>query len=237
MSDLQREVSQREGRLSLPSRILRAFVGWFLDHLYTDLAWAYDLVANVTSVGQWWVWQRALDDALPAGPLLELGVGTGRLLHRYLAEGRQVYGVELSPQMISIARRRLQSSSLPPHLIQASAAALPFKPNAFHALFSTFPSDYILQGETLAEALRMLALGGELIVLPGAWITGRGPLDRLAHSLYRIAGQSPPTDLGWLEGINLPGIELEWHVVEQARARVLRLHLRPEGRSARPGSS
>lgn len=227
MSKWAERVAQMERGAGWWQRPLLRFVRWFLDHLYTDLAWAYDLVANVTSMGQWWTWQRALDEALPSGPLLELGAGTGRLLRRYLTEGRHVIALDRSTQMVSITSRRLRTASLPLRIVQASATALPFKPAAFQTAYATFPSDYILEPVTLSEALRVLAEDGEIIVLAGAWIAGDRPLDRLARLLYQLTGQSPPSDFGWLEELDLPGVQFEWRVVEQPRARVLRLHLRP----------
>jgi ubiquinone/menaquinone biosynthesis C-methylase UbiE len=45
-------------------------------------------------------------------PLLELGCGTGRLLLPLAAAGYQVTGVDLSPEMLEIARRKVQDQGL-----------------------------------------------------------------------------------------------------------------------------
>lgn len=212
-------------------RWLRRFVGWFLEHLYTDLAWAYDLVANLSSMGQWWTWQTAVDDALPSGPLLELAHGTGRLLRRQLKQGMSVIGLDLSPQMSRIASRRLAEAGLPRRLLRARAEALPFAEGSFRGAYTTFPSEFILDPNVVTEVLRVVADGGEFVVVPTAWITGRRPWDLVGRWLYTVTGQSP-TDhrsLQWLDSLDLPGAELEWEIVQQPRADVLRLRLRAEG--------
>ncbi len=209
-------------------RWLRQFVGWFLQHLYTDLAWAYDLVASLTSVGQWWRWQTAVDECLPDGRLLEVGHGTGRLLRRQLRAGRSVVGMDLSRQMIRIASRRLEQAGLPRILVRARAQALPFAAGTFNGAYATFPSKFILEPDTCAEVLRALTPEGVFVIVASAWIRGRGFLDRLARFLYLITGQSPNDDLDWLTPMTPAGGTLTWEIVEQARARVLRIRIRRE---------
>jgi SAM-dependent methyltransferase len=78
-------------------------------------------------------------------------------------------------------------------LVNGYAQFLPFPSCSFDQIISTFPSDFLWQPETLAEAWRVLVPGGELIILPVAWITGRRPAERLAAWLFRLTGQSPPS--------------------------------------------
>lgn len=211
---------------------LRRFVSWFLDHLYTDLAWAYDLVASVTSLGQWWTWQRAVAGALPDGRLLELGVGTGRLLRELTAEDRSVVGLDRSPQMIRIARRRLRRSGGPLLLLRADALQLPFMSASFAGAYATFPSDYILQPETLRQVLRVLEPGGVFVVIPSARIRGNSLPDRLAGWLYRITGQSGAPDPAWRRRLGELGVAGRLEMVEQPRAQVLRLVIVKPGAGA-----
>lgn len=221
MNSTSEEPVQPRGNRS--PQYLHRFVGWFLDHLYTDLAWAYDLVASVTSLGQWWTWQRAVAGALPDGPLLELGVGTGRLLRELRAEGRSVVGLDRSPQMVRIARRRLRRSDGPLSLLRADALQLPFASASFAGAYATFPSEYILQPETLRQVLRVLEPGGVFVVIPSARIRGNSLPDRLAGWLYRVTGQSGPPDPAWRQPLRELGVAGRLETVEQPRAQVLRL--------------
>jgi len=66
------------------------------------------------------------------GPVLELGIGTGRLAEPLLAQGLDVVGLDASPSMLAQARQRLATAidSTGPSLtlVQADMAALPFRP-------------------------------------------------------------------------------------------------------------
>jgi ubiquinone/menaquinone biosynthesis C-methylase UbiE len=57
---------------------------------------------------------------------------------------------------------------------------------------ATFPSDFIVDPETLKEICRVLAPGGRLIVVPSAWITGKSIPHRLSAWLFHITNESPP---------------------------------------------
>jgi SAM-dependent methyltransferase len=45
------------------------------------------------------------------GPVLEIGVGTGRLFAEALRRGADVHGIDLSPAMVERCRRRQESAS------------------------------------------------------------------------------------------------------------------------------
>ncbi len=157
--------------------------------LYYELAWTYDLVSWVVSLGEWRRWQQA---ALPfvQGPVvLELGHGPGHLLAALQQAGFTVWGVDLSPFMGRRARRRLQKQGLSANLIQAQAQALPLPTAVCHTVLATFPTEYIVDPQTLAAVHRVLVGNGRLIVVPEGHLTGRSGLHRLIDWLFRITGQ------------------------------------------------
>ncbi len=172
------------------ARLLR----WSFQLLYTKLAWSYDLVAWFASSGHWGEWQRVGLARLPAGRLLELGHGPGHLLLALAQEGRAVIGVDPSPQMSRQAARRLRQAGQVARLVRARAGALPFAAGAFDGLLSTFPSEYIQEPQATASISRVLRLGGVLVVVPWARVTGHGPLDRLLARVYRWI--APPDGTG-----------------------------------------
>lgn len=107
--------------------------------------------------------------------------------------GIKTIGLDESPQMSRQANRRLIAKGFQPFLIHGLAQSLPFSDSHFRQIVSTFPSEYIYHPKTLLELYRVLRPGGELLVLPVAWITGPKWYDRLAAALFRVTGQSPET--------------------------------------------
>lgn len=222
-------------------KLLSAFLRFFFRHLYTTFAWAYDLVAMTTSMGQWGTWQAAALDVLPnQGRVLEVGHGPGHLLKQRALDGCIDFGVDVSPQMGRIAYKRLSDAGLQPHLVRAQAQALPFASASFQAIYATFPSEFILAPETLASFRRVLQSDGSLVIIPMSRITGRSLPDRLAAWLYSITGQSRDIGTGWKKLLQASGFEGTLEIVQQSRAEVYRLiatKLPSQDRFAGPGGT
>ncbi len=139
------------------------FWQWFFDRLYTDLAGVYDLVAWLASGGLWYQWVEAAARFLADDPVLEVGFGRGHLLVRLACQGRNVVGVDRSPQMVAAARRRATATGVPVKLVQADATALPFADQTFGTLVTTFPAPYVLSETAQQEFARVLKPGGRWV--------------------------------------------------------------------------
>jgi ubiquinone/menaquinone biosynthesis C-methylase UbiE len=135
------------------------------------------------------------------GSVLEIGFGPGHLQMALNADGLAVFGLDESRQMSHQAARRLHRVKYPQRLIRGNAQNLPFLDCAFDRVVATFPSEFIFEGQTLLDIHRVLRPAGELVIVPSAWITGKGLLERLAAGLFLVTGQA-----GVLEQI-LPGIK------------------------------
>lgn len=202
---------------------LRWFLTIFFRELYTRLAWCYDPVAIITSVGEWFTWQRTAYGAVVGEPVLEIGFGTGHVQSDLSSRGWRTIGIDISPQMAHISRRRLLRRQLSPRLVLADARALPFADAIFQSAVSTFPSEYLFESGTLQEARRVLRQGGRLVVIPMAQITGRGLADRLAGWLYRFTGQSGAITPAWAKGFKDAGFEAQIETVTLPRSNVIRI--------------
>jgi len=174
-------------------------------------------------MGQWRKWQSAAKPSSRTGDLLELGSGPGHLLATLSREGQRSVGLDISTQMLKMARRNLIHAGFSPLLTHARAQALPFRSNHFAHIVATFPSGYIADPATLAEAFRVLIPMGELVVIGLVQITGDSWADRFAAWLYRFTGQSGEPREEWKRPLQEAGFQPRFEIIEQERARVLRI--------------
>jgi ubiquinone/menaquinone biosynthesis C-methylase UbiE len=207
----------------IASKLIASFLRFFFKHLYTTISWAYDFVALTTSMGQWRKWQSAAAPSSQTGNLLELGSGPGHLLADLSRSDHISVGIDTSPQMLKRAQRNLDRRGITPMLIQGRAQALPFRPNHFSDIIATFPSEYIVDPATLAEAFRVLQPDGELVIVELVQITGISLADRFASWLYRFTGQSGEPREEWKIPLQEAGFSPRFEIIEQERARVLRV--------------
>ena len=114
-------------------------------------------------------WQRVA--ASSAGPIVELGCGTGRVTLPVARGGTQVIGVDLSAPMLTRARARVRRSRLSRrvHLVRADIRHLPFEPARFDLVIAPYGVlQSLLQERDLAAALRaahaVLRPGGRLVL-------------------------------------------------------------------------
>jgi len=170
---------------TLPRRLIK--FGFHL--LYHELAFTYDAVAWLVSLGQWQAWGRTALDRVRGPRVLEIGHGPGHLLIALARSGRQPIGIDLSPQMSRIAHRNIRHAGVQAPQMQCRVQALPFRSGVFDSVVSTFPSDYIADVATLREVQRVTNDRGRLIVVFGAQLIGREPSKLLIEWLYRLTGQ------------------------------------------------
>ncbi|MFC1936517.1 class I SAM-dependent methyltransferase [Chloroflexota bacterium] len=171
-------------------RWLAKFLKIFFHLLYHQFAWTYDLVSGIVSLGMWNSWIRSSLPKLPGPRVLELGHGPGHLQSALFNTPAQAFGLDLSPQMGKLAVQRLKRIGHSPRLTNADTKNLPYPANTFDQLVATFPTEYIVDPETITETHRVLKTGGQVIIIPVAWITGQSFFHRLAAWLFKITGQA-----------------------------------------------
>lgn len=109
--------------------------------------------------GRRWVTSRVTDN------VLEIAVGTGRNLPSY-ARGVSVTGIDISPAMLEIARRRASECGTNADLRVGDAQALDFPDDAFDSVVSTLTMCTIPDHErAIAEVRRVLRPGGRFVLL------------------------------------------------------------------------
>ena len=174
--------------------------------MFSRIAWKYDLVNDVMSLGLHRLWKRqtvamALPDAgrsmQDAGRarVLDLCCGSGDLC--FLAEDRgaaSVVGVDFTLPMLAVARARRRSGGRRSGFVQADALALPFADGAFDAITISYGLRNIADLDAaLREMRRVLAPGGRAVVLD----FGK-PDNAFAGGAYRAFLHAMTPAVGWL---------------------------------------
>jgi SAM-dependent methyltransferase len=135
---------------------------WHFHATARDWDAAYD---HSTVLGHWW--RARLEAAIELighgpGSLLEVGVGSGRLLAALADRGWTVTGVDPAPAMVELARAR---APVPPDsLVVARAEALPFPAGGFDVAVAIGVLEYADMDAALRELVRALRPGGRAVV-------------------------------------------------------------------------
>jgi ubiquinone/menaquinone biosynthesis C-methylase UbiE len=100
-----------------------------------------------------------------SGKVLEVAVGTGKNLP-YYPRGCRIIAVDLSREMLKVARKRAVKLSLDISFLQAAAEVLPFQDKSFDTVVSslttcTFPNPVL----ALREMARVCRTGGKILLL------------------------------------------------------------------------
>jgi ubiquinone/menaquinone biosynthesis C-methylase UbiE len=131
---------------------------------YNRFAHWYDWVEGVPGIlGVSRLRRRLLQRA--SGRVLEVAVGTGKNLHSYPANCR-ISAVDVSSEMLSVARKRAAKLSLNVSFLLADAEALPFPDKSFDTVVSslttcTFPNPVA----ALREMARVCRPQGRILLL------------------------------------------------------------------------
>jgi len=180
-------MGERGQRLKWVNFIPTLFFGLF----YHNLAIFYDLVTNAISFNMWVQWLATTLPYLQDGKILEIGHGTGKLQKILALQGYQVFGLEPSPQMIKITKRRLINAGQPFRLVRGLSQAIPYKDGFIDHIVSTFPAEYITEPNTVKEIKRVLRPGGDLIILRFAWLSDQHMPYKAIAWLFRLVGEAP----------------------------------------------
>ena len=121
-------------------------------------------------------WRDLLLDALPTGParVADLGSGTGTLSLLLAEHGHTVDGVDVSPEMVRLAREKA-AEVRGVRFVEADASAPPLEPASYDAVLCR----HVLwampdPAATLGRWVDLLAPGGRLLLVEGRWFNGAG---------------------------------------------------------------
>jgi ubiquinone/menaquinone biosynthesis C-methylase UbiE len=136
-----------------------------------------EIAEKYNRFARWYDWLEAIPDLLglrllrrrllqPAsGRILEVAVGTGKNLP-YDPEGSRIIAVDISLEMLKVARRRAVKSSINSWFVLADAESLPFRDKSFDTAVSalsacTFPNP----ARVFQEMARVCRTDGKILLL------------------------------------------------------------------------
>lgn len=121
--------------------------------------------------------------------LLDAGCGAGLFSNLAIEKGAQVTGVDISPGLLDVARRRNRRNSF----LKEDLESLPFADNSFHVVtaLNCFQNASTVQA-ALGDAKRVLKSGGRLMI--GTW--DRPEVNDAAYILNAISSLMPAPQRG-----------------------------------------
>ncbi len=145
---------------------------------FDKIARDYDRLNRVMSLGLDRWWRRRAVRGLH-GKVLDVACGTGDMVVELQKHGCNVTGVDLSEEMMAIARQKAPEATY----MLADAEQLPFSDGTFDAVTCAFGvRNFVHLEQGLGEMLRVLKPGGTIVILELA--TPDSPLIRPFYNLY-----------------------------------------------------
>lgn len=149
---------------------------------FDEIARDYDRMNHLMTAGLDRCWRKRTVQGLH-GKVLDVACGTGdmvvELLRTRHAASLQVTGVDLSEEMLAIAKRKAPQAEYR----LADAEHLPFGDASFDAVTCAFGvRNFVHLEQGLSEMLRVLKPGGRMVILELA--TPDSPLVRPFYNLY-----------------------------------------------------
>ena len=139
----------------------------------------------------------------PLGRLIDVGTGTGRMIELLGADAEEAIGIDRSPGMLRMARAKIAAAGLGADLRQGDMYALPLPSCSADTIVIHQVLHYAQQPPAaIAEAARVLAPGGRLLIVDFAAHDREELRDRDAHARLGFADEAM---LQWLKAAGLEG--------------------------------
>ena len=145
---------------------------------FDKIARDYDRMNHLMTAGLDRRWRKSAVQGLH-GKVLDVACGTGDMAVELLRQGCSVTGVDLSEEMMAIAKQKAPQAEYS----LADAEHLPFEDATFDAVTCAFGvRNFVHLEQGLSEMLRVLKPGGRMVILELA--TPDSPLLRPFYNLY-----------------------------------------------------
>ena len=127
---------------------------------YDEYASSYDKTLDFLNSFEGEVLQRMLR-GVRGGKILDVGCGTGRLIRQLLDRGAEIVGLDISPEMLKIARKKFKKTTF----IEGNIENMPFPDDNFNIVIASFVIVHLKDlRKAFDEVYRVLKPGGIFIV-------------------------------------------------------------------------
>lgn len=159
---------------------------------FDKIACGYDRMNRLMTLGFDRCWRKKAVKGF-GGKVLDVACGTGDLVVELLKHGCSVTSIDLSEEMMAIAREKAPDATY----IVADAEQLPFEDKTFDAVTCAFGvRNFVHLKQGLDEMIRVLKPGGRMVILELAT-----PDCALVRPFYRLYTKYVIPRLGqWLAG-------------------------------------
>lgn len=134
--------------------------------MFDRIVGRYDFLNRLLSLGQDILWRKKMaKEAVDSNTkiVLDLAVGTGDSAKEVLKKGVKVIGVDISFEMLKIAKVKLKGNLIP---VVGSGYQLPFRDNTFDTVTCAFGIRNMHETKAaLEEIVRVIRKGGKVVIL------------------------------------------------------------------------
>lgn len=163
---------------------------------YGKMSWCYPIVERIFEKG---IRGKCLEllKLQEGESVLEIGFGTGYALIEFaksVGERGEVYGIDLTPEMLKLAEKRIEKERLEERikLYEGNAKSLPYENNMFDVVYTSFTLELLSTQDisrVLKEIKRVLKPNGRLGVIS---VAKEGYEDSRILKLYEWIHQKIP---------------------------------------------
>ena len=149
------------------------------DNRNESLAQIYDLLApryaDGDGINDFYTLPIVKHFCLPSARCaLEVCCGVGRIAVELTKNVQSVWGIDLSPEMIAIARQRSQSVPNKPVFIQGDLSAYDFGDQSFDYIYGAYFTAYFEIGALIRKLITLTRTGGRIVFIDGLQGPGIG---------------------------------------------------------------